>query len=39
MKLVAQGDEGLDGLLHHGLLGETGAASRLEVDLEQFGHH
>ena len=39
MKLVAQGDERLNGLLHHGLLGESGATPRLKIDFEQLGHH
>jgi hypothetical protein len=38
MKLVAQGDERLNGLLHDGLLGESGAAPWLKIDFEQLGH-
>ena len=39
MKLVTQGDERLNGLLHHGLLGESGPVPWLEIDLEQLWHY
>jgi hypothetical protein len=39
MKLVAQGNKGLDGLLHHRLLDESEAAPQMEINLEQLRYY